>query len=169
MGFRYLFIIIIKLNNIFFICYIWHHLTSAVNVSMSWYIYNIGVLTVNREFMWRGCWTPLCVNNTCTLPPQSLQVSKIREKNKKNFETFWFSKFFLFFSFIFETSTLEVTVVGGCMCCLRIVVSNTYCIAFLFCFSSSYVPVLPVSLDYPFWLPLRYSLTFILYVIFGTI
>ena len=41
-------------SNVYFICYIWHHLTSAVNVSMSWYIYNIGVLTVNIEFMWRG-------------------------------------------------------------------------------------------------------------------
>ena len=41
-------------SNVYFICYIWHHLTSAVNVSMSWYIYNIGVLTVNIEFKWRG-------------------------------------------------------------------------------------------------------------------
>jgi len=31
--------------------------------------------------------------------------------------------------------------------CLRIVVSNTYCVVFLFCFSSS---MLPVSLDCPF-------------------
>jgi hypothetical protein len=36
--------------------------------------------------------------------------------------------------------------------CLRIVVSNGSCVVFLFCFSSSMLPV---------WLPLRYSLTFI--------
>ena len=44
---------------------------------------------------------------------QSLEVSKIRGKNKKNFETCWlsiinkgnFSKFFLFFPLIFETSS----------------------------------------------------------------
>jgi hypothetical protein len=34
--------------------------------------------------------------------------------------------------------------------CLRIVVSNTYCVFVLFCFSSSCVPMLPVSLDCPF-------------------
>ena len=47
--------------------------------------------------------------------------------------------------------------------CLRIVVSNTYCVVFLFCLSSSCVPYrcclfLFIVL---FWLPLRYSLTFI--------
>ena len=50
------------------------------------------------------------------------------------------------------------------LCLLRIVVSNTYCVALLVCFSSSYVPYMygvPVSLDCPFRLPLRYSLTFI--------
>jgi hypothetical protein len=32
-------------------------------------------------------------------------------------------------------------------------VFNTYCDVFLFCFSSSCVPyMLPVSLDYPFWI-----------------
>ena len=44
---------------------------------------------------------------------QSLEVSKIRGKNKKNFETCWlsiinkgnFSKFFLFFPIIFENSS----------------------------------------------------------------
>ena len=40
-------------------------------------------------------------------------------------------------------------------------VSNTYCVVFLFCFSSSCVLMLSVSLDCPFWLPLWYSLTFI--------
>ena len=48
--------------------------------------------------------------------------------------------------------------VGGlmaylCCVCLRIVVSNTYCVMFLFCFSLSCVPyicMLPVSLDCPF-------------------
>ena len=62
-----------------------------------------------------------------------------------------------------------------------IVVSNTYCVVFLFCFSSCCVPCvasfsglyiliapsvfsnvyLSVSRDCTFWLPLRYSLTFI--------
>ena len=36
--------------------------------------------------------------------------------------------------------------------CLRIVVSNTYCVVFMLCFSSSCLlyPMLPVSLDCPF-------------------
>ena len=42
---------------------------------------------------------------------------------------------------------------------LHIVVSNTYCIVLLVCLSSSCVPMLPVSLDCPFGLPIRYSLT----------
>ena len=53
---------------------------------------------------------------------------------------------------------------GSCliyvMCaCLRIVVSNTYCVVALFDFSSSCVPY--VSLDCPFLMPLFSSLTFI--------
>ena len=40
--------------------------------------------------------------------------------------------------------------------CLRIVLSNTYCVVFLFCFSSPSVPypMLPVSLDCPFLIAL---------------
>ena len=34
--------------------------------------------------------------------------------------------------------------------CLRNVVSNTYCVVFLLCLSSSCVPYVPVSLDCPF-------------------
>ena len=34
--------------------------------------------------------------------------------------------------------------------CLRIVVSNTYWVVFVFCLSSAYVAYLPVSLDCPF-------------------
>jgi len=34
--------------------------------------------------------------------------------------------------------------------CLGIVVSNIYCVVFLFCFSSFCLPMLPVSLDCPF-------------------
>ena len=49
--------------------------------------------------------------------------------------------------------------------CLRIVVSNTYSgVFFLFCLLLGY-HTFPVTLDCPFWLPLRYSLTFILYSI----
>jgi hypothetical protein len=54
--------------------------------------------------------------------------------------------------------------VGGLMSnlhylfCLRIVVSNTYCVVFLFCLS---YPMLPVSLDCPFLIALRCSLMFI--------
>jgi hypothetical protein len=45
------------------------------------------------------------------------------------------------------------------ICCLRIVVSNTYCAVFLFCLSSSLrCQFLWIG---HFWLPLRYSLTFI--------
>jgi len=44
--------------------------------------------------------------------------------------------------------------------CLRIVVSNTYCVVFLFCLSSSY-PMLPVSLDCPFLIAFRCSFMYI--------
>ena len=41
-------------------------------------------------------------------------------------------------------------VILTCICvCLRIVVSKTYCVVFLFCFSSS---MLPVFLDCLFWI-----------------
>jgi hypothetical protein len=42
--------------------------------------------------------------------------------------------------------------------CLRIVVSNTYCVVFLFCLSSSCCQFLRIA---NFWLTLRYSLTYI--------
>ena len=44
-----------------------------------------------------------------------------------------------------------------------IVLSNTYCVVLCFCFVFLRLvyPMLPVSLDCPFFLPLRYSLTFI--------
>jgi hypothetical protein len=49
--------------------------------------------------------------------------------------------------------------------CLRIVVSNTYCVVFLFFFFFLLLclvyAMLPVSLDCPRWLPFRYSLAFI--------
>jgi len=48
-------------------------------------------------------------------------------------------------------------------CCLCIVVSNTYYVVLCFwfvCLSLVY-PMLSVSLDCPFWLPLRYSPMFI--------
>ena len=41
--------------------------------------------------------------------------------------------------------------------CLSVVVSNTYCVVFLFCLSSS---MLAVSLDCPFWLTFWYYLTY---------
>ena len=44
--------------------------------------------------------------------------------------------------------------------CLCIVVSNTYCVVFLFAFLPLLYPMLPVSLDCPFLIALRYSLTF---------
>jgi hypothetical protein len=44
---------------------------------------------------------------------------------------------------------------------LHIVVSNTYCVVFLFCFSWSCVPYVASFSVCLFWLPLRYSLTFI--------
>jgi hypothetical protein len=47
------------------------------------------------------------------------------------------------------------------VCCLRIVVSNTYCVVFLFCFSPSCVPKCCQFLWIVHsWLPLWYSLTF---------
>ena len=47
--------------------------------------------------------------------------------------------------------------------CLRIMVPNTYCVVhmFFFCLWLAY-NIVPVSLDFPFWLSLRYSLTFII-------
>ena len=60
---------------------------------------------------------------------------------------------------------LQLFVVGRMSClrnvcvCLRIVMSNTYCVVFLFRLSSSCAP--NVVSDCPFLLPLRYSLTFI--------
>jgi hypothetical protein len=46
--------------------------------------------------------------------------------------------------------------------CLCIVVFNTYCVVFLFCFSSS---MLPVSLDCPFVIaPSLFSNVYILYI-----
>ena len=53
-------------------------------------------------------------HNIICVRPQSLEVSKIRGKNKKNFEKFWssminkmtkFFEVFLIFSLIFETSS----------------------------------------------------------------
>ena len=44
---------------------------------------------------------------------------------------------------------------------LHIVVSNTYCVVFCFVFLLLVYPMMPVSLDCPFLLSLRYSLTFI--------
>ena len=41
-------------------------------------------------------------------------------------------------------------IMGGCMSCLRIVVSNTYCVVSCFGFHRLVYPMLPVSLDYPF-------------------
>ena len=68
----------------------------------------------------------------------------------------------IFVRFIFTSSCL---LEGACfiyaMCvCLRIVVSNTYCVVFLFGFLPLVYPILPVSLDCAFYLlSLRYSLT----------
>ena len=50
--------------------------------------------------------------------------------------------------------------VGGLISYLRyfrIVVSNTYCVVFLFCFSSSFVPCYQFPWIFHFWLPIRYS------------
>ena len=59
--------------------------------------------------------------------------------------------------FVWDTCLIYVICV-----CLRIVVSNTYCVVFLFCFSSSCVPyVASFSGLSIFSLPLRYSPTFI--------
>ena len=38
--------------------------------------------------------------------------------------------------------------------CLLVVVSNTLCVVFLFCFSSSCVPYVAISLDCPFLIAL---------------
>ena len=46
--------------------------------------------------------------------------------------------------------------------CLRVVVCNTCCVVFLFCFSSSCVPYVASYSELSFFLlPHRYSLTFI--------
>ena len=50
-----------------------------------------------------------------------------------------------------------------CLCFLRIVVSNTYCVVFLFCLSSSFVPYIASFSVLPFSQLPRYSLTFIYY------
>ena len=56
---------------------------------------------------------------------------------------------FVFVSFLFVSQFTS-----SFMCvCLRIVVSNTYCVVFLFLFVMCFVyPMLPVSLDYPLFL-----------------
>ena len=47
--------------------------------------------------------------------------------------------------------------------CLRVMVSNTYCVVFcFFCLRLVYI-MLPISLHCPFSLPFRYSLAFIIY------
>ena len=52
--------------------------------------------------------------------------------------------------------------------CLRIVVSNTYCVVFLFCFSSSYVPNVASSLECPFWIaPSVFSNIYLLKLLFN--
>jgi hypothetical protein len=55
-----------------------------------------------------------------------------------------------------------LVVEGSMSVCLRIVVSNTYCVLYLFCLSSSCVPLCCQFLWIAhFWLTLWYSLTFI--------
>jgi hypothetical protein len=52
--------------------------------------------------------------------------------------------------------------------CLRIVVSNTYCVVFLFCFSSSYVPNVASSLECPFLIaPSVFSNIYLLKLLFN--
>ena len=62
-----------------------------------------------------------------------------RFAHKKNDIRFVFT-----YSCLYEGSCL-IYVICVCLC---IVMSNTYCV--VFCFSPSYVPMLPVSLDWPF-------------------
>ena len=61
----------------------------------------------------------------------------------------WILFSFRFISFLFVSQFTS-----SLMCvCLRIVVSNTYCVVFLFLFVLCFVyPMLPVSLDYPLFL-----------------
>ena len=50
-----------------------------------------------------------------------------------------------------------------------IVVSNTYCVVFLFCFSSSYVPYVASFLDYPFLIaPLVFSHVYLILFCFSS-
>jgi hypothetical protein len=70
---------------------------------------------------------------------------------------------FMFFCVCLVCLHLQLFVGGRlsylCFLCLfALVVSNTHFHVFFVCLV---YPVLPVSLDCPFWLPLRYSLTFI--------
>ena len=58
---------------------------------------------------------------------------------------------FVFVRFVFTSSCLQegLCIIYVICVCLPIMVSNTYCIVFLFCFPSSGVLMLPVSLDCP--------------------
>jgi len=59
------------------------------------------------------------------------------------------------------------------LCCLRIVLSNTYCLVFLFCFSSSFVPYVASFSGFSvlsiFDCPIRHSLTFLCVYIYAFI
>jgi hypothetical protein len=86
----------------------------------------------------------------------------MRPAHGKVFMKIWlgFLSEYVMVCFFFDVQWIASYVI--CVC-LRIVVSNTYCVVFLFCLSSSCVPYrcclfLFIVL---FWLPLRYSLTFI--------
>ena len=73
---------------------------------------------------------------------------------------------FMFFCVCLVCLHLQLFVGGRlsylCFLCLfALVVSNTHFHVFFVFFVCLVYPVLPVSLDCPFWLPLRYSLTFI--------
>ena len=66
--------------------------------------------------------------------------------------------------FVFTSSCLlQGSWISYVICvCLRILLSTTYCVVFLFCFSSSCVPYVASSSGMSiFGLPLQYSLTFI--------
>jgi len=68
---------------------------------------------------------------------------------------------FVLTSSCLRDGTCLVWVICVCLC---IVVSTTYCVVFLFYFSSSCVPGVASFSGLPFfWLPLEYSITFIYY------
>ena len=92
------------------------------------------------EFMLRNLFL-LCCPIICLYVLCSVLWCPLRFQHKNDVRFFFYLQLFV-----------ESSYSSSVMClCLRIMLSNIFCVAFLFCFSSSYVPchMLAVSLDCP--------------------